>query len=215
MSKGINYLPLGILTGITLTSGAVLASAGSSAVATCTSVNNQLQCSESTSATASVTVTTNCGFSDTPADRTATLSPANGGSAESDTISTTVFCNDTSGFTVYAVGYTGDTTTPAVAGDNTKLVGATTGLKIATGTSGSDSYWAFRLAATSGTYQPTIASGYDSWHTIPASATPVVTFGGTTDTTTGSQFTTQYKVYASSSQSADTYTGKVRYTLTQ
>lgn len=219
MSKIINYLPLGILTGATLLGGGVLASAGGYAEATCTNSAGVTTCTESR--TASVTVAEACSFS-TDADgdsvtdtREVNVEVDNGTYNVSSTIPTKVFCNKGNGFSVYAVGYTGDTETPVTTGDNTKLVGTSTGLKISTGTSGTDSYWAMKLAAVSGTYAPTVETGFDDWHEIPASRTPVVSLSGTTDTTTGSNFTTQYKIYASSNQAADTYTGKVRYTLSQ
>ena len=130
-----------------------------------------------------------------------------------------VFCNDAEGFSVYAVGYTDDTF-----GNNTlKPTDLASSYAIATGTatSGDTSNWAMKLTAVSGTYAPTIHSteennntySFTSYHTIPSEYTKVASYSSNTDATTGSSFKSTYAVYASPTQPANSYTGKVKYTI--
>ena len=137
----------------------------------------------------------------------------------------TTYCNDPEGFSIYAIGFTGD----QYSGENhTKLVGNTATNTISTGlTTGSSttdaSSWAMKLTAVSGTYTPTIMNGtggtenFTSYHVVPDTYTKVATFPSTTDAegvgSIGSSLETTYAVYASLTQPADTYTGKVKYTL--
>jgi uncharacterized protein (TIGR02145 family) len=132
-----------------------------------------------------------------------------------------VFCNDSSGFSIYAIGFTGD----AYSGeDHTKLIGTTTGAKISTGTatgsnSNDPSNWAMKLTKvtdTSSSYQPnnlSILSGYDDYSAVPSTYTKVATYSSSTDRTLGSKLETTYAAFMTSIQSADTYVGKVKYTL--
>ena len=130
-----------------------------------------------------------------------------------------VFCNDSEGFAVYAVGYTNDSF-----GNNTlKPTNLASSYAIATGTatSGDTSNWAMKLTAVTGTYAPTIHSteensntySFTSYHTIPSEYTKVASYSSNTDATTGSSFKSTYAVYASPTQPADSYTGKVKYTV--
>ena len=130
-----------------------------------------------------------------------------------------VFCNDAEGFAVYAVGYTNDTF-----GNNTlKPTNLASSYAIATGTatSGDTSNWAMKLTAVTGIYAPTIHSteensntySFTSYHTIPSEYTKVASYSSNTDATTGSSFKSTYAVYASPTQPADSYTGKVKYTI--
>ncbi len=122
-----------------------------------------------------------------------------------------VNCNDISGYSVYVVGYTNDTE-----GANT-LTGSNTGLTIPTGTSvdATTSNWAMKLIPVSGIDAPTILSdnngSFASYHIIPATATKVATLANSTESS--SEFKTTYAVAISASQSADSYTGQVKYTL--
>ena len=130
-----------------------------------------------------------------------------------------VFCNDSEGFAVYAVGYTNDSF-----GNNTlKPTNLASSYAIATGTatSGDTSNWAMKLTAVTGTYAPTIHSteensntySFTSYHTIPSEYTKVASYSSNTDATTGSSFKSTYAVYASPTQPADSYIGKVKYTI--
>ena len=169
-----------------------------------------------TSSTASVTVSSSCTMSST-IDTPHTANIANGVYQENigkTTIKT--FCNDANGYALYAVGYTGDTMT----GDNhTKLIGSSTGTNISTGTytagTTTDSVWSMKLSSVTGTYAPTIASPYTNYSVIPSSFTKVASYNQGTDAIngTGSSIETTYAAYVSNTQSADTYTGKVKYVL--
>ncbi|MBQ3452578.1 hypothetical protein IJG28_00010 [Candidatus Saccharibacteria bacterium] len=140
------------------------------------------------------------------------------GTYRADIGTTTIkaYCNDTNGFSIYAIGYTGEEY-----GINT-LVGVNNPSNtIATGTatSGQTSNWAMKLNAVSGTYTPTILNSYDSYHAVPTTFDKVATYTSATDVGTtmanasGSSLTTTYATYISYAQTADTYAGKVKYTL--
>ena len=127
----------------------------------------------------------------------------------------TAFCNDAGGYAIYAIGYTGDQYTGE---DHTKLIGTNTNQKISTGTAKTGtSQWAMRITPVTGTYAPTIENNYDSedYHIVPDTYEKVATYGNTTDAEggTGSSIETTYAAYISGTQAADTYTGKVKYTL--
>ena len=123
-----------------------------------------------------------------------------------------VLCNDNNGYSIYAVGYSNNTV------GNTNLIGTTNGATIPTGTStvtGSSavSNWAMKLTAVSGTFPATILDSYDSYHVVPSTATKVATRTSSIDLSADSQIKTTYAVSISPSQAADTYTGKVKYTV--
>ena len=122
-----------------------------------------------------------------------------------------VFCNDNEGFAVYAVGYTGD------AFGNTTMKPSTLAVSnaIATGTatSGSTSNWAMKLMAVSGDYAPTLETGFNDYHVIPDTYTKVASYASNTDGSTGSSFKSTYGAFISQTQPADSYTGKVKYTV--
>ena len=127
----------------------------------------------------------------------------------------TAYCNDSGGYAIYAIGYTGEQYTGE---DHTKLIGTNTNQKISTGTAKtSTSQWAMRVTPVTGTYAPTIENNYDSedYHIVPDTYEKVATYGNTTDATggTGSSIETTYAAYINGTQAADTYTGKVKYTL--
>lgn len=116
-------------------------------------------------------------------------------------------CNDPGGYSLYAVGFSGNSYTI----NNTKLLSSIdSSYDIATGNSGSDSYWAMKVAG-SGTNSPTIANSYDTYQVIPSHYTLISHYDSLT---TGTSITTPtYKVNLAANQVADTYTGKVKYTL--
>ena len=114
-----------------------------------------------------------------------------------------VSCNSASGWNVKAVG-------ASTGSDNTVMVPSNTGAAnaIATGTatSGATSNWAFKVAGDNA------VSTYTSYSAVPATATKVAT-----SSTAGAsvQINTGYQVWVSATQAADTYTGKVTYTVAQ
>ncbi len=138
------------------------------------------------------------------------------------------FCNDNSGFAIYAIGYTnneyGNTTLHwSGASDTSDTTNAiNTGLYTAGSTT--NSTWSMKLTSVSGTYAPTISDGtnntenFTTWHVIPQEYTKVAyrTAGTDTDnsgTGIGSSLTTTYDAYISNTQPAGTYIGQVKYTL--
>ena len=124
-----------------------------------------------------------------------------------------VFCNDKDGYSIYAIGYSGDTygnTEMLYMGNQTP---APSNIVTGTATSGSTSNWAMKLTAVAGTYQATLTNGFGSYRTVPTTYTKAATLTSQTDTTTGSSIQSTYAVFASATQGAGTYQGKVRYTL--
>ena len=186
--------------------------------------------SEAKSSNASVTVSSACSM-DSSVDTAHTATLPNGIFSGSSgyypngigkTTITTV-CNDNSGYAIYAVGYTGNTTT---GGNNNKLHSTTLGTSdydISTGTSksGNTSYWMMKVTKVTDatqSYNPnnlTIIGTYGSsdYHTVPASYDKVATYSTSTDVALGSKIETTYAAYISPTQPASTYTGKVKYVL--
>ena len=133
------------------------------------------------------------------------------------------FCNDNAGFAIYAAGYTGN----EIGGTNSnKLVGtaASSNATIDTGTATSagnpdTSNWAMKLTTVSSptpTYPITLDNGFGSYSAVPNSYTKVAHRDSSTDTgvdAEGATLTTTYAAYISKTQAADTYEGKVKYTL--
>ena len=140
------------------------------------------------------------------------------GTYEDDIGTTTlkVLCNDSEGFSIYAIGFTGD---QYIGEDHTKLIGVANNQKIATGTatSGSASNWAMKLETDStATYALTLDNGFGSYSAVPDSYTKVAHKDSGTDIGTsavGSTLTTTYASFIASNQVADTYSGKVKYTM--
>ena len=129
-----------------------------------------------------------------------------------------VICNDNSGFSVYAVGYSNEKI------GNNKMLATVSGelalsFDIVTGTasSGSTSNWAMKLSPVAGTYAPTILSdtngSFSSYHVVPESYARVATFPNGTDGVNGSAFTSTYATYVTSAQPSGTYSSKVKYTI--
>ena len=161
----------------------------------------------------SVTVPVSCNISSTlDTAHTATINP---GQYKEDIGTTTfkVFCNDNTGYAIYAIGYSGDEygntnmlpTNPTTSTNPSIVTG--------TATSGDTSNWAMKVTPVAGTYAPTIENSFNSYRTIPDTYTKVASLNTNTDFTIGSSFQSTYRVFVSQTQPADTYTGKVKYTL--
>ena len=208
---------------ITITGALILTTIITGALAS--SVRVEAEDNDTTVTTASVTVAASCSMTATvESEHNATL--ANGiysGSTTdyADGIGKTkiaTFCNDNSGYAIYAIGFTGDKYDGE---DHTKLIGAASGQKISTNTttSGDTSSWAMKLIKETDdtkSYNPTaltIENNYDNYNVIPNTYTKVANYTSTTDQTLGSVLSTTYAAYISPTQVADTYTGKVKYTL--
>ena len=132
-----------------------------------------------------------------------------------------VFCNDNNGFSIYAIGYTGDTL------GNNNLVGTNTNLTIPTGvyqSGDTTSKWSMKVSAgtDSGdtTNHPlTIDNNFGNFHAVPGENDGYMrvahkdSFTAMSGTPSGATLTTTYDVYISATQAADTYTGQVKYVM--
>ena len=150
--------------------------------------------------TVEVTINTACSITSTNLANTYSATMTNS-QLKSDIGSTsmTVNCNDAGGWKITAVGSGAD------ASDKTAMNATGSGTDIATGTatSGDTSNWAMKVTGTD-------ASGYTTFKAIPSTAATVATKASSTASST---VTTTYQVWISATQQADTYTGKVNYTL--
>ncbi len=118
----------------------------------------------------------------------------------------TVSCNSGTGWNITAVG-TSSTANGAAVTDMAPSLATST--PIHTGTSG-DAYWAMKVAGAGvGDTSPNINT-FASWHVVPSSATKVAASNQAVSEQT---LYTGYKVHTSATQEADTYTGKVTYTI--
>ena len=181
----------------------------------------------------SITVPVACAMTSiiaTGQEHTATLQPgtysgASGSAYENGIGKTTLatHCNDYNGFSIYAIGFTGETE-----GDNTLVGtsasgGATIPTKVyeSTDTTSNWSMKVTKITDTSTTFNPnnmTITNSFDSWHTVPDDYTKVAEYhastgSSATDQSLGAKVETTYAFYISASQPADTYTGKVKYVM--
>ncbi|MDO4611603.1 MAG: hypothetical protein Q4B34_01965 [Candidatus Saccharibacteria bacterium] len=192
LKEKINYLSLGILTVLTLGSGALLTADGADA--------------EGSSVGATVTVNSACSLEPETSNYAIELGPGTRQEIEATTILAT--CNDANGFAIYAVGYT-----DSEMGKN--ILSRPDGFSIATGTAeaGENSSWAMKVSAVPGTYPVTIQNGFDTFKAVPSAYTMVASRPSSTDKTEGSSFQTSYAVYAAGSQAAGTYSGAVKYVL--
>lgn len=126
----------------------------------------------------------------------------------------TAYCNDSSGYSIYAVGYTDNRT------GNTDLVfnnNSSSDYNIRT--DGESSNWRMKIAGLSNIgIAPDVENGFDVFHLVPAVQTKIatlntVTDAANTDTAEGSSIEVTYQATASSTQPAGTYIGQVKYTL--
>ena len=161
--------------------------------------------------TVTITVPASCSITNTI--NTAHTAAINVGTYEDEIGETTfkVLCNDANGFSVYAIGFSDD------AYGNTTMkptsTPASNGIATGTATSGDTSNWAMKLTSVSNDYTPTITTGYNAYHAVPDEYTKVATFTSNTDATSGSSFKSTYAAFISQAQAADTYVGKVKYTI--
>ncbi len=141
------------------------------------------------------------------------------GTYQADIGTTTIktYCNDSSGFAIYAIGYTDDEYGKNVLTNTT--LGSIADIVTGTATSGNTSNWAMKLATPSSptpTYPLTLDNSFGSYHSVPSEYTKVAHRDSATDIGTnaeGSTLTTTYAAFMSQTQPAGTYIGQVRYTL--
>ena len=126
-----------------------------------------------------------------------------------------VICNDGSGWQISAVG------TGAYSENSSYLYDSGISRYIETGsdftatTARRTGLWAMSVALVADATDTTlvsIATGYDSYHAVPALSTVVLSSTDPTNATTG-EFTTAYKILVGSETAAGTYVGGVQYTL--
>ena len=160
-----------------------------------------------------------------------TYSGASGSEYESGIGKTTltVFCNDSNGFSIYAIGYTNDLYEGEL---HTKLVGQNTHQTIETKayeSGDANSNWSMKITKVDNpvssdpvTYNPqnmNVVGSFNTWQAIPDTYAKVAEYHSTTtdpsttDTTLGAKLETTYASYIASTQPADTYTGQVKYTM--
>ena len=164
----------------------------------------------------SISITSSCSIVGTgTGSHTAEIANGQYNSSIGETTAT-IYCNDTDGFAVYAIGYTDNDE------GNNVLSNATLGSShdIATGTGiTGNSQWAMKLSTITSptpTYPITIQNSFDSFHTVPNDYTLVAKRTSATDVGTsaeGSTFKTTYQAYISQTQPAGTYVGQVKYVL--
>ncbi|MBR3353496.1 hypothetical protein IKG49_02800 [Candidatus Saccharibacteria bacterium] len=140
--------------------------------------------------------------------------------SEIGTTTFNTYCNDNGGYAIYAIGYSNDEYGNTLMKHDSD---ATLDFDTGTQTSGPISNWAMKLTKVSGLYEPTIHEDsdgpYTAYHVVPDTMTKVASFVSNTEvpatgqSAIGSSFTTTYAAWISATQSAGTYTGKVRYTL--
>ena len=136
------------------------------------------------------------------------------------------FCNDTSGFAIYAIGFTDYTYGNTVLTD--EELGSSYDIATSSTIVDATSSWSMKLAATSGTYAPIIAGSsadteketgdpdFTSYQAVPTNYTRVAYRTSSTDigsSATGSTITTTYRAHISPTQAAGNYSGLVKYTL--
>lgn len=221
MKNKIKYLPIGLLTLTTVLSGASLAGVGVFATtAACTTTNGTTTCSGAgaipietgvASNTATVHVSSACTFTNTD-DATETAS------FDAGVYDTTHFanlntiqavCNDASGLKVYAIGYSENTD------GNTNLVSEVGTIATGTYTEGdTTSSWAMKITDNGGTNTAVIPTAFQDYNVVPNDYTLVASFAPQTATASSIKINTSYAVFASRTQPAGSYTGKVKYTIT-
>ena len=155
------------------------------------------------SATASVTVSSACSMTYNNSSAH-TVSMINNSTEENVGVTTlTATCNDAGGLAIYAIGYSGDEY------GNTNMIG-TTG-NIATGTSDSTSNWSMRLYTATGSITP--SSITSTFTAVPSTYTKFAELSSGTTGSSALAVNATYRFHISATQPADTYTGKVKYTM--
>ena len=209
--KGISFVILGAI-GVFAVLSVIAFSGKVFATQTCTtdSETGVITCNDSV--TASVVVSTSCGFNITGGG-SYTLTLANNSTSNVNGSKFTTTCNSPNGYALYAVGFSGNQV------GNTKLLAQTIGSTYDIQTGSGSSNWKMNLTS-SGDYG-TVVPEYDAgtgttknYANIPATYTKVAYYEPASgDTSTQSVFQTNYQATVSSTQPADNYVGQVKYTL--
>ena len=122
----------------------------------------------------------------------------------------TTSCNDTSGYAIYAIGFSNNKYTSDTTGNNNDMI-TSLGSSHNITTSSNNTYgsnWKMKLTSP---VDAVVESAFNNTYTtIPATYTKVASYN---TNTTGGSITPKYQITTGSSQPAGTYTGKVKYTL--
>lgn len=168
------------------------------------SLSHSAHADEQTSDVVNVTVQSACTFgSNGGGTYSATMNTGSTQTITANNIS--ISCNDSAGYAVYAIGYSGS----SYYGTNTDLIaasGASNNIK----TDGSGTYgssWKMKITAVT---NANVIGNYGSFQNIPATYAKVAAY---TANTSNSVITPSYQVNISQNQVAGTYTGAVKYTL--
>ncbi len=201
----LTYLPTGILTLATVLSGIGLASSGVQAA--------------TEAATAAVTVADACTLTGSNYSYTNTVSAGSETTTESDNSkpSLSVTCNDSNGFSIYAVGYSPATVGGEAAEGYNSLIGASGSIATANYSANpSNSYWAMKMTVDNSSVSAgsTVTNNFSSYSAVPSSYAEVVRVSGATAGNSTASMRSDYLVYMASNQPAGTYTGGVRYVMT-
>ena len=152
--------------------------------------------------TLTVTVDSNCSLTTGGGSYTKSMNPGSTGTITGNTI--TAVCNDAGGYAIYAVGYSGDSTS----GNNTDLISTSNGnFNIKTDGSYQESYWKMSFTASG---QATVTSPYTAYQQIPVTWAKVASYN---EYTTSGSVVPHYQIHFGEGQPAGTYTGKVQYVL--
>ena len=167
-----------------------------------------------TSSQASVEVSFSCSFTrDSNSSDNYSTDLLNGSSAEIAGSTFTTFCNDSNGYSIYAIGYSNNEF-----GNTSLIFNNTPNSTNNIATNGTYSNWQMKATGiTTNNLTPSIVNNFNSYRTIPDIYTRIATLGGATDTSnsspSGSSISVSYQATASSSQPAGAYTGQVKYTM--
>ena len=166
------------------------------------------------SATATVTVGSACTLHssvDTP--HVATI-PSGTNKSEIGKTTFTMACNDTGGYSIYAIGYSNNEM------GNTKLLANINGslnptydINTGTNASGTPSSWAMKLTPSTNLTSSNILNGYDSYSVVPSSYVKVASLVPTTTPVSTSDLEATYRVNIASTQPAGNYNARVRYVM--
>lgn len=230
-NKTNNYGLSGLIA-VTILLGCILSSTRVSADND--SVTDQITITVPTTCTMYSSVTT--GNEHSASISPGTYSAASGSEYENGIGKTTLtsFCNDYNGFSIYAIGYTGN-----IEGINTLMdTSVSSGATIDTAVYASGdttSSWSMKITKVDNpaqgdpvAYNPqnmTISTDtegiFSSWHTVPDEYTKVAEYHASTGSSAtdggtgalGAKIETTYAAFIDQTQPADTYTGQVKYVM--
>ena len=199
MAKG-SFVTFGLLLSVTTVSFLIL-------------TNSYVSATDS--ADASVNVSAACTMTGSGNNsHTATITPGTAFTGNIGTTNIVASCNDPNGYSVYAIGYSGN---PSTLG-NTDLINtnATIATRAYDASYTTSSYWSMKLTAGQGTDAATIVTtptDYSTYVAVPSDYAKVATKTSATSASPTTAFSTTYGVYTTAIQAAGEYVGKVKYVL--